>query len=74
MDQAVSLFTEDGLKRAAALCAVHRPVFRPPGIPAVEIAKLHRATLLDFSSGFFILPSHGVHPFPCFLGPLSQCS
>ena len=54
MDQAVSLFTEDGLKGAAAPCAVHRPVFRPPGIPAVEIAKLHRAPLLHFSSGFFI--------------------
>jgi hypothetical protein len=45
VDKAVSLFTENGLKGPTAPRTVHRLVPRPPGIPAVEIAKFHAATL-----------------------------
>jgi hypothetical protein len=53
VDKTVSLFTEDGLKGATAPCAVHRPGFRPPCIPAVEIAKLHAATIAPSFSSFY---------------------
>jgi len=45
VDEAVSLFTEDGLEGATTPCAVHRHVFRPLCVSAVEIAKFHSAAI-----------------------------
>jgi hypothetical protein len=45
VDKAFSFFAEDGLKGPTAPRAVHRPVLRPPGIPAVEIAEFHAAMI-----------------------------
>jgi hypothetical protein len=61
VDQAFPLFTEDGLKGATAPCTVHRLVFRPPGVPAVEIAEFHTQTIASFL--FLLLLSDRVHRF-----------
>jgi hypothetical protein len=53
VDKVISLFTEDGLKGTTAPRAVHRPVFRPPCISAVEIAKLHAATIAPSFISFY---------------------
>jgi hypothetical protein len=64
VDKAFSLFAEDGLKGAAAPCAVHRAVFRPPGIPAVEIAEFHAETIVYSCFPFYPFPADPVHRFP----------
>jgi hypothetical protein len=57
VDQAFPLFAEHGLKGATAPCAVHGLVFGPPGIPAVEIAEFHAATIASF---FFLYSFHPI--------------
>jgi hypothetical protein len=56
VDEAFSFFAEKSLKGATAPCAVQRPLLRPLGIPAVEIAEFHAATT---ASSFFLF-----YPFP----------
>jgi hypothetical protein len=56
VDQALSLLAEHGLKGAAASCTIHRPVFRPPGVPAVEIAEFHAPTIASFFSLYSFHP------------------
>jgi hypothetical protein len=55
VDESFPLFAEHGLKGVTAPCTVHRLVIGPPGVPAVEIAEFHAATMASF---FFLYSLH----------------